>query len=75
MSNKCISCGAEIPEGRQVCPNCEIESIAKAMCKYCQKMTETDCCGYELFGNGKKECFEGRLEEAEFIYKELKERR
>lgn len=22
MDNKCISCGAEIPEGRQVCINC-----------------------------------------------------
>ena len=21
--NSCICCGAEIPEGRQVCPNCE----------------------------------------------------
>ena len=23
MTNTCISCGAEIPEGRQVCPACE----------------------------------------------------
>lgn len=23
MSNRCVSCGAEIPEGRQVCPSCE----------------------------------------------------
>ncbi len=22
-NNRCISCGAIIPEGRQVCPNCE----------------------------------------------------
>ena len=22
IANTCISCGAEIPEGRQVCPNC-----------------------------------------------------
>lgn len=24
--NKCISCGVIIPEGRQVCPNCETEN-------------------------------------------------
>ena len=23
MDNKCICCGKFIPEGRQVCPNCE----------------------------------------------------
>ena len=23
MEDKCISCGAIIPEGRQICPNCE----------------------------------------------------
>ncbi len=23
MNNNCVSCGATIPEGRQVCPNCE----------------------------------------------------
>ena len=24
MENKCVVCGAIIPEGRQVCPNCEM---------------------------------------------------
>lgn len=23
MENRCVVCGAIIPEGRQVCPNCE----------------------------------------------------
>jgi hypothetical protein len=23
MSNRCVCCGSEIPEGRQVCPTCE----------------------------------------------------
>lgn len=23
MDNKCICCGVSVPEGRQVCPNCE----------------------------------------------------
>lgn len=26
MSERCICCGAEIPEGRQVCPTCEAEA-------------------------------------------------
>lgn len=26
MEDKCISCGAIIPEGRQICPSCEKES-------------------------------------------------
>ena len=27
MSNKCVICGAEIPESRLVCENCEKEII------------------------------------------------
>lgn len=23
MENRCVSCGAALPEGRQVCPDCE----------------------------------------------------
>lgn len=23
MGNKCVSCGADIPEGRMICPHCE----------------------------------------------------
>lgn len=23
MENRCVACGAIIPEGQQVCPNCE----------------------------------------------------
>lgn len=26
MSERCVCCGAEIPEGRQVCPTCEAEA-------------------------------------------------
>ena len=35
MSNKCVICGAEIPEGRQVCENCEkgIENNIKSFTK------------------------------------------
>ena len=27
MENKCVCCGADIPEGRLVCPNCESAKI------------------------------------------------
>lgn len=30
MENKCVCCGADIPEGRQVCPNCQAEKIKSA---------------------------------------------
>lgn len=33
MENKCVSCGAVIPEGRQVCPNCE--SVGAKIQRYC----------------------------------------
>lgn len=29
MENRCIICGAVIPEGRQVCPNCENGKLPK----------------------------------------------
>jgi uncharacterized OB-fold protein len=30
MENKCVCCGVDIPEGRQVCPNCQAEAIKSA---------------------------------------------
>lgn len=24
MDNRCVCCGVEIPEGRQVCPSCQL---------------------------------------------------
>lgn len=27
--NRCVSCGAEIPEGRQVCPSCEARAAQR----------------------------------------------
>lgn len=29
MTDRCIVCGAEIPEGRQICPICEIEGVKR----------------------------------------------
>ena len=29
MDNTCIACGAVIPEGRQICPNCEHGHVPK----------------------------------------------
>ncbi len=40
MSDKCVICGEIIPEGRQVCPNCESES--KNMNKFCN--AEANIC-------------------------------
>lgn len=33
MNNKCVFCGVEIPEGRQVCPNCETNNNDEAIKK------------------------------------------
>ena len=30
MENRCVICGVVIPEGRQVCPNCEKQAIKQA---------------------------------------------
>lgn len=29
MTEQCVVCGVEIPEGRQVCPNCEFSNERK----------------------------------------------
>lgn len=29
MNNQCVSCGEIIPEGRQICPDCECGHIVK----------------------------------------------
>lgn len=34
MQNKCVCCGADIPEGRMVCPNCESGGENKGRCKW-----------------------------------------
>ncbi len=48
MENKCVCCGAIIPEGRQVCPNCESKSNDKL--KVGDKVYQFDNAGnmYEL---------------------------
>lgn len=38
MTERCVSCGEEIPEGRMVCHKCEIRK-----CAFCGKPTEGDC--------------------------------
>ncbi len=35
MEDRCISCGAIIPEGRQVCPSCEKGEVK---CKDCEHL-------------------------------------
>ena len=48
MDNKCVSCGEVIPEGRQVCPNCE--SVSSKMRKYCEieHCAVCPCRGYDF---------------------------
>lgn len=45
MDNKCVSCGAIIPEGRQVCPNCEAPSKAR------MKWVQVAFCDWEAKGS------------------------
>ena len=36
MDNRCVCCGAEVPEGRQVCPTCEVKNdVIVARCSIC----------------------------------------
>lgn len=43
MSEHCVVCGAEIPEGRQVCPSCEKNLFIKQpIVKRCE------VCGWEI---------------------------
>lgn len=58
MEDRCIVCGEVIPEGRQVCPNCEglkeqhsITEIVTETCDGCIGLYDTDIgkcarCGY-----------------------------
>ena len=34
MNNLCVSCGAIIPEGRQICPKCEKEEFTTRPIQY-----------------------------------------
>ena len=73
--SKCIICGTEVPEGRQVCPNCEtktkpteIEILKEALQlalsdkTYCRNCDLTKSCGSE-------KCFKFRTDE---VLKEAK---
>ena len=57
MADNCIMCGKVIPEGRQVCPNCELKIMQK--CKSCIYENTKTClkCSYWAIGgyctNGK----------------------
>lgn len=42
MDDKCVCCGAYVPEGRQVCLNCE--NRVRRKCPYCGS-TETEMHG------------------------------
>jgi len=43
MENKCVVCGAVIPEGRLVCPNCESKVLEKS-----ENVAIIGFCGREI---------------------------
>lgn len=54
MNNTCICCGAIIPEGRQVCPNCEGFGGPDAILEdgtplYLKTSANPKDCGLQLF--------------------------
>lgn len=53
MSNYCVCCGEEIPEGRMVCPSCEADEVKNGKIKFTVKdhnqfkgikQTVVNCC-------------------------------
>ena len=46
MSERCVICDCEIPEGRQICPNCEKrmmpDVVAVTRCRDCKWFKEDD---------------------------------
>lgn len=39
MNNTCVACGAVVPEGRQVCPECE-RKTRQSRCSPCKDCTD-----------------------------------
>lgn len=50
MTDRCIVCGAEIPEGRQICLICEIEGVKRgqAMKSAARARQECDLAGKDI---------------------------
>lgn len=44
MEDKCVSCGAIVPEGRQICPNCEQKPANPCPCIKCVPPKRTPTC-------------------------------
>jgi len=61
MIERCVCCGKEIPEGRQVCPACE-RAIIPDDCKGCPFNVKDDYCnmtGASL--GGRPKCGRGAM--------------
>ena len=56
MIERCVCCGAEIPEGRMICPSCEKKWKPDNRCVMCGAIIYTD-------GTVCQECMQ-RLQEA-----------
>lgn len=42
MEDRCVVCGAIVPEGRQVCLNCEVKYTHNKVCACCLKVKPTE---------------------------------
>lgn len=53
MDNRCVCCGSVIPEGRQVCPSCEIAhgSIVKIETCFYDKVETFENCTVQVLTN------------------------
>ena len=46
MEDKCIICGAIIPEGRQICPACEMRDFSQSKVCPCNGCEKSGCGAY-----------------------------
>lgn len=49
MGNKCVCCGVDIPEGRQVCIDCATESEWVGLATRVRFFTKTDNPGFKVY--------------------------
>ena len=75
--SKCIICGTEVPEGRQVCSNCEIKNTKPSEIEILKEALrlalsdKTYCCNCDLNEScGSEKCVKFRMNE---VLKEAKQ--
>lgn len=76
MENKCVCCGIDIPEGRQVCIDCATESEWVGLATRVRFFTKTDNPGFKVYDSykiTKKKQILAELERihASFCYRDI----